>query len=58
MTTEQSLFRTKALLAQQQRLEGQVSIVQPVSTSLLCICLVGIVVSLLLFLNQASFFCL
>lgn len=55
MTTEQSLFRTKALLAQQQRLEGQVSIVQPVSTSLLCICLVGIVVSLLLFLNQASF---
>ncbi|WP_127019087.1 HlyD family secretion protein [Rheinheimera mangrovi] len=55
MTTEQSLFRPKALLAQQQRLEGQVSIVQPVSTSLLCICLVGIVVSLLLFLNQASF---
>src|SRR3990167_2225582 len=31
MATEQSLFRSKAVQAQQQRLEGQVSIVQPVS---------------------------
>lgn len=55
MTTEQSLFRSKALQAQQQRLEGQVSIVQPVSSSVLCFCLVFILFSLLLLLHQASF---
>jgi membrane fusion protein len=55
MTTEQSLFRPKALQAQQQRLEGQVSIVQPVSSSVLCFCLVFILFSLLLLLHQASF---
>lgn len=55
MTTEQGLFRAKALQAQQQRLEGQVSIVQPVSSSVLCFCLVLIVFSLLLLLHQASF---
>ncbi|MDF3127025.1 HlyD family efflux transporter periplasmic adaptor subunit [Rheinheimera sp. 1928-s] len=55
MTTEQSLFRSKALQAQQQRLEGQVSIVQPVSSSVLCFCLVFILLSLLLLLHQASF---
>lgn len=55
MTTEQSLFRTKALEAQQRRLEGQVSIIQPVSGSVLCFCLVFILLSLLVFLHQASF---
>lgn len=55
MATEQGLFRAKALQAQQQRLEGQVSIVQPVSSSVLCFCLVLIVSSLLLFLHQANF---
>lgn len=55
MATEQALFRAKALQAQQQRLEGQVSIVQPVSSSVLCFCLVLIVFSLLLFLHQANF---
>ncbi len=55
MTTEQGLFRPKALLTQQQRLEGQVSIVQPVSSSILCLCLVLIVLSLLLLLHQANF---
>ncbi len=55
MTTEQTLFRAKALQAQQQRLEGQVSIVQPVSSSVLCWCLVFILFSLLLLLQQANF---
>lgn len=55
MTTEQGLFRAKALQAQQQRIEGQVSIVQPVSSSVLCFCLLFIVCSLLSFLHQASF---
>lgn len=55
MATEQSLFRTKALQAQQQRLEGQVSIVQPVRSSVLCFCLVFILLSLLLLLHQANF---
>lgn len=55
MATEQGLFRAKALQAQQQRLEGQVSIVQPVSSSILCFCLVLIVFSLLLLLQQANF---
>jgi membrane fusion protein len=55
MATEQSLFRTKALQAQQQRLEGQVSIVQPVGSSVLCFCLVFILLSLLLLLHQANF---
>lgn len=55
MATEQSLFRTKALQAQQQRLEGQVSIVQPVSSSVLCFCLVFILFSLLVLLHQANF---
>ncbi|MBU0912404.1 MAG: HlyD family secretion protein [Gammaproteobacteria bacterium] len=55
MSTEQSLFRTKALQAQQQRLEGQVSIVQPVGSSVLCFCLVFILFSLLLLLHQANF---
>lgn len=51
---EDSLFRAKALLAQQQRLEGQVSVVQPVSTSILSLSLVLIVLSLLLFLQHAQ----
>lgn len=55
MTTAQSLFRPKALQAQQQRLEGQVSIVQPVSSSVLCFCLVFILCSLILVLQQAQF---
>jgi len=55
MATDQGLFRAKALQAQQQRLEGQVSIVQPVSSSILCFCLVLIVFSLLLLLHQANF---
>ena len=55
MSTEQTLFRPKALQAQQQRLEGQVSIVQPVSSSVLCCCLVFILFSLLLLLQQANF---
>lgn len=55
MATEQSLFRAKALQAQQQRLEGQVSIVQPVTSSVLCFSLIVIVISLLLFLHQANF---
>lgn len=55
MATEQALFRAQALQAQQQRLEGQVSIVQPVSSSVLCFCLVLIVFSLVLFLQQAHF---
>ncbi|MCA1931227.1 HlyD family efflux transporter periplasmic adaptor subunit [Rheinheimera sp.] len=55
MATEQSLFRPQALQAQQQRLEGQVSIVQPVSTSVLCFCLVFIVSCLILLLQQAQF---
>lgn len=55
MATEQSLFRSKAVQAQQQRLEGQVSIVQPVSSSVLCFCLVFILLSLLLLLHQANF---
>lgn len=55
MATEQSLFRVQALQGQQHRLEGQVSIVQPASSSILCLCLVLIVVSLLLFLQQAHF---
>lgn len=55
MATDQGLFRAKALQAQQQRLEGQVSIVQPVSSSILCFCLVLIVFSLLLLLHEANF---
>lgn len=55
MATEQSLFRPQALQAQQQRLEGQVSIVQPVSTSVLCFCLIFIVSGLILLLQQAQF---
>jgi len=55
MATDQALFRAKALQAQQQRLEGHVSVVQPVSSSVLCLCLVLIVFSLLLFLHQANF---
>lgn len=55
MATEQALFRVKAVQAQQQRLEGKVSVVQPVSSSVLCFCLILIVSSLLLFLHQANF---
>lgn len=51
---EDSLFRPKAIMAQHQRLEGQVSVVQPVSVSVLCLALVLIVVSLLAFLQQAQ----
>ncbi len=41
--------------AQRQQLEGKVSVVQPVSSSVLCFCLILIVSSLLLFLHQANF---
>jgi membrane fusion protein len=55
MVADQSLFRPKALQAQHRRLEGKVSVVQPVSSTALCLCLVIILVSLLLFLHQANF---
>src|SRR5690606_18204170 len=54
-TTAQSLFRHQALQAQQQRLEGQVSIVQPVAGSVLCVSLILMLFSLLLLLQQANF---
>jgi membrane fusion protein len=49
------LFRSEALLAQNRRLEGQVSIVQPLSANLLLLCLLLCVGTLLLFLHQAQF---
>lgn len=55
MVADQSLFRPKALQAQHRRLEGKVSVVQPVSSTVLCLCLVIILVSLLLFLHEANF---
>ena len=52
---EQGLFRANAVKQQSARLDGDVIIAQPLSTTLLTVILVGVVLALLTFLSLASF---
>lgn len=52
---EQGLFRANAVKQQSARLDGDVIIAQPLSSTLLTVILVGVVLALLTFLSLASF---
>ncbi|EJI84485.1 HlyD family secretion protein [Alishewanella aestuarii B11] len=52
---EQGLFRANAVKQQSARLDGDVIIAQPLSSTLLTVILVGVVLTLLTFLSLASF---
>lgn len=52
---EQGLFRANAVKQQSARLDGDVIIAQPLSSTLLTVILVGVVLALLAFLSLASF---
>ena len=52
---EQGLFRANAVKQQGARLDGDVIIAQPLSSTLLTVILVGVVLTLLTFLSLASF---
>lgn len=52
---EQGLFRANAVKQQSARLDGDVIIAQPLSSTLLTVILVGVVLALITFLSLASF---
>ena len=52
---EQQLFRANAVKQQSARLDGEVIIAQPLSSSLLTVILLGIVLAIALFLSVTSF---